>query len=263
MVLIEDEPIKSTHGKGCGRGRGKTRLAGKENTYYTATSVEDETGVMKRGRGRGRGRGERGGGVGGGNGRGGTTHYVSDSDDDSVPAVTLIEEGPKTGKRPAHRPQVIDSSDDQADEGEGRNEVQSTASTSCTAAPMERGGHTQRNFNPIRHNPDREFRGWNRHLEEDTDAYSTDEELRPYDNRAPTGQQEKNKIAQNPPTYVFLNKAKWCNGCKMPFTETFYTAPMNLVFHFKTIVEWYQDGEYHRSRGPQNAYYHARDLGCL
>ena len=49
----------------------------------------------------------------------------------------------------------------------------------------------------------------------------------------------------------------------MPFTETFYTVPMNLVIHFKTIVEWYQDGEYCRSRGPQNAYYHACGLGCL
>ena len=78
----------------------KTRLVGKENTYYTATSVEDETGVMKCGRGRGRGRG--------GKGRGGRrrrsrrrewkrlvmNHYVSGSDDDSVPTVTLIEEGP-------------------------------------------------------------------------------------------------------------------------------------------------------------------------
>ena len=154
VVLIEDEPIKSTHGKGRGRGRGKTRLAGKENTYYTATSVEDQTGVMKCSRGRGRGiggkgRGGRGGGVGGGNGRGDTTHYVSDSDDDSVPAVTLIEEGTRTGKQPGHRPQVIDSSDDEADEGEGQNEVQPTASTSRTVAPTKRGGRTQRNFDPI------------------------------------------------------------------------------------------------------------------
>ena len=38
---------------------------------------------------------------------------------------------------------------------------------------------------------------------------------------------------------------------------------MNLVLRFTTIVEWYKDGEYHRSHGPQKAYYHARDLGCL
>ena len=69
-----------------------------------------------------------------------------------------------------HRPQVIDSSDDQADEGVGWNEVQPTASTSHTVAPTKRGGCTQRNFDPIQRNPDREFRGWNRHLEEDTDA---------------------------------------------------------------------------------------------
>ena len=125
-------------------------MAGNENTSDTVTSVEDETGLMKCGRERGRGRGGRGGRVGGGNGRGTMTHYISDSDDDSVPAVTLIEEGPRTGKRPAHRPQVIDSSDDQADEGEGQNDVQPTTSTShTTAAPAKRGGHTQRNLDPI------------------------------------------------------------------------------------------------------------------
>ena len=174
------------------------------------------------------------------------------------------EDGPMPTQRNEGRAQVIEDSDNDDDGVVPPNELCHTAGTSRGgSAHSKRRGHYQQTGNPLWHNPDREFRGRNRHLKEDTDQYSTDEELRPFDKKAPTDLQEKIKIAQNPPTYTFLKRAKWCNGCKMPFTEQFYTSPMNLVLRFTTIVEWYKDGEYHRSHGPQKAYYHARDLGCL
>ena len=81
---------------------------------------------------------------------------------------------------------------------------------------------------------------------------------------SPTGNQEKLKLVQNPPTYCFLKKAKWCQGCRTPFATAMYTPPLNLVICFKTVVTWYlPEGELQRSKGPQKAYFHAGDLGCL
>jgi len=136
------------------------------------------------------------------------------------------------------------------------------------------------NGNPPRRNPGRKRRGKNWRFE-DPDAYETDEELRPYDNRVPTGEQEKVKFAQNPPTYVFLTRPpphlrppimekgykkypERCNGCLLPFADNLYEPPLNLVFRFKTIRQWYISKDRKMtSKGPQNAYYHAADMVCL
>ena len=117
---------------------------------------------------------------------------------------------------------------------------------------------------PTRRHLQRDYRGRNRKYDDDRDDYSTDEELREYDTVTPTANQQKNKLAQNPPTYCFLKKAKWCQGCRTPFAEAMYKPPLNLVLRFQTIVSWYAPGgKLQRSKGPQNAYYHAGDLACL
>ena len=126
-----------------------------------------------------------------------------------------------------------------------------------------RGRRQHRTPMPAHRHLSRDYRGRNRRYE-DAEDYSTDEELRPYDNVTPTAEQMKIKSAQNPPTYCFLNKAKWCQGCRTPFSANMYTPPLNLVIRFQTIVTWYsRGGELQKSRGPQSAYYHAGDLGCL
>ena len=127
-------------------------------------------------------------------------------------------------------------------------------------------GAMQTTYEP-RRNPERERRGYNPHYR--GDDYSTDEECHPFDDLAPTAEQEKTKIAGNPPTYCFLprpkaNKGRWCEGCGRKFQDSFYQSPMNLVFRFKCIVHWFDPGGIRRqSRDIQNAYFHAADLGCL
>ena len=256
VMIIEDVPDETKCGRGRGRGRGGRGRGQRQITDYGAdlTILEQAPKQTKHERGR-RGRGGRGIGQH----RATETLYVSDDDD-----MSILEDGPMPTQQKKGRAQVIEDSDNDDDGVIPQNERSHTARTICCGSARPKwGGQNQRTGNPVRRNPDREFRGRNRRLEEDMDQYSTDEELRPFDKKAPTNLQEKIKIAQNPPTYTFLKRAKWCNGCKMPFTEQFYTSPMNLVLRFTTIVEWYKDGEYHRSRGPQKAYYHARDLGCL
>ena len=131
---------------------------------------------------------------------------------------------------------------------------------------QRRRGAMQTTYEP-RHNPERERRGYNPCYR--GDDYSTDEELHPFDDLAPTAEQEKTKIAANPPTYCFLprpkaNKARWCEGCGRRFQDQFYKSPMNLVFRFKCIVHWYEArGIRKQSSDIQNAYFHAADLGCL
>ena len=126
-----------------------------------------------------------------------------------------------------------------------------------------RGRRQHRTPMPSRRHLQRDYRGRNRKYD-DADDYSMDEDLRVYDTVTPTAEQEKSKLAQNPPTYCFLNKAKWCQGCRTPFAEAMYKPPLNLVIRFKTTVTWYaRGGQLQRSRGPQSAYYHAGDLGCL
>ena len=131
-----------------------------------------------------------------------------------------------------------------------------------------------------RRNPKRKRHGRNWHYE-DPDEFSTDEEARPFDGRAPSSQQEVIKMAGNPPTYCFLRRPpehlrppikmrgvkkypKRCNGCLLPFPDELYEPPLNLVFRFKTIRQWYTDEGYlMTSKTPGNAYYHARDMSCL
>ena len=88
-------------------------------------------------------------------------------------------------------------------------------------------------------------------------------------------------MAANPPTYCFLRRPaahlrppikmkgvrkypKRCNGCLLPFPDAMYQPPLNLVFRFKTIRQFYSDdGKFMTSKKPENAYYHARDMSCL
>ena len=126
-----------------------------------------------------------------------------------------------------------------------------TEQRGCGRHGHGRGGRgSQNNCKHItgsRRNPDRERRGHNRRYDND-DSYSTDEELHPFDVRSPTAEQEKVKLTSNPATYVFLprprepSSARWCQGCKRKFVDDLYNPPLNLVFHFKTIVSWYQKG---------------------
>ena len=131
-----------------------------------------------------------------------------------------------------------------------------------------------------RRNPGRKRYGHNRKYE-DLDQYSTNEEVREFDHHAPTSQQETVKLAANPPTYCFLRRPpvhlhplikmrgvkkypKRCNGCLLPFPDELYEPPLNLVFCFKTVRQWYSDeGYYMTSKKPENAYYHSRDMACL
>ena len=130
-----------------------------------------------------------------------------------------------------------------------------------------------------RRNPARKRHGRNRRYE-DPDQYSTDEEVREFDLHAPTSQQETVKLAANPPTYCFLRRPpehlhppikmrgvkkypKRCNGCLLPFPDELYEPPLNLVFHFKTVCEWFSDGKHMTSKKPENAYYHSQDMACL
>ena len=125
-----------------------------------------------------------------------------------------------------------------------------------------------------RQNLDRERRGHNPCYHEDD--YSTDEELHPFDVRALTAEQEKTKIAANPPHYVFLRRPDdpskwkdgkypiWCEDCRKCFADCFYESPLNLVFRFKCIVHWYEKGGIRRhSSDIQTAHFHSADLGCL
>ena len=117
-----------------------------------------------------------------------------------------------------------------------------------------------------RRNPARKRHGHNRRYE-DLDQYSTDEEVREFDRHAPTSQQETVKLAANPPTYCFLRRPpehlrplikmrgvkkypKRCNGCLLPFPDELYEPPLNLVFHFKTVHEWFSDGKRMTSKKP-------------
>ena len=126
-----------------------------------------------------------------------------------------------------------------------------------------------------RRNPKHKRHGRNR-CYEDSDADSTDEELRPYDSQRVPAQTEKCKIAANPPIYTILKRpANWrnvqnprwpckCNGCGIKFADKLYEAPLNLVFRFRTIREWYTlDGKRRQGDKPGNAYYHSCDLACL
>ena len=48
-----------------------------------------------------------------------------------------------------------------------------------------------------------------------------------------------------------------------PFPDELYEPPLNLVFCFKTVHEWFSDGKHMTSKKPENAYYHSRDMACL
>ena len=239
----------TTEGKGKtedrGRGRGKGRSGG-----------------QGRGRGKGSGRGK-----GRGRGWGGrnvsqkvlyTEEIETDSDND-VPTPSAVPEDVI----------VLDLEAEEDIIPEVQNEV-----------PL-RVVRNVNDGNPPRRNPGRKRRGKNWRYE-DPDAYETDEELRPYDNLCPTGEQEKVKLAQNPPTYVFLRRPpahlrppakekgykkypERCNGCLLPFADNLYEPPLNLVFRFKTTRQWFDStqGRMMTSKGPQNAYYHSADMVCL
>ena len=146
--------------------------------------------------------------------------------------------------------------------------------------PKRAGLQSLQTNNDPRRNPERRRRGRNKRYE-DNDAYTTDEEMRPYDKLHPTQEQEAVKMAENPPTYCFLWRPppelrppikkkgyrlypQVCNGCLIPFADQLYDEPgKNLVFRFKTYRQYYVGGQLHTGKRIQNAYYHARDMGCL
>ena len=94
------------------------------------------------------------------------------------------------------------------------------------------GGQNQRTGNPVRHNPDREFRGCNRRLEEDTDQYSTDEELRPFDKKAPTNLAGENQNCTEPSDLHIPQKSKVVQRLQ----NAFHRAVLHISYEFGASV---------------------------
>ena len=169
-MIIEDVPNETKCGRGRGRGRGGRGRGQTQITDYGAdlTILEQAPKQTKCERGR-----RRRGGRGIGQHRATETLYLSDDDD-----MSILKDGPMPTQQKKGRAQFTEDSDDDDDGVIPQNERSHTAHTiRCGSACPKWEGQNQRTRNPVRRNPDREFRGCNRHLEEDTDQYSTDEEL--------------------------------------------------------------------------------------
>ena len=124
-------------------------------------------------------------------------------------------------------------------------------------------------------NPPCRRRGRNRRYKDSSGPETNNDELDPCDTVVVTKEKEKAKIAQNPPTYVILKcPDNWqdieypfwpqkCTGCNRAFTDQLYKPPLNLILRFRTIHTYIKGGRRWRSDGPQNAYFHAIDLGSI
>ena len=127
----------------------------------------------------------------------------------------------------------------------------------------------------LRRKPPCRRHGRNRRYKDSSAPEMNDDELDPYDTVVVTKEKEKAKIAQNPPTYVILKHPdNWqdieypfwpqkCTGCNRAFADQLYKPPLNLILRFRTIRTYIKGGHRRRSDGPQNAYFHATDLGCI
>ena len=74
--------------------------------------------------------------------------------------MSILEDGPMPTQQKKGRAQVIEDSDDDDDGVIPQNEHSHTARTICCGSAHPKwGGQNQRTGNPVRCNPDREFRG--------------------------------------------------------------------------------------------------------
>ena len=244
-------------GRGCGQGRGRGR--GCPSTRGRGQGIEKGKGEKTRGTGRGRAIN--------------VLRPPGEQIEDKVISIDEFEEVDVGGnvRTTEDTVEIQDFDEEETVRYASQPTTSSTTSKEKEKRKRKRRVYAEPTTGP-RRNPDRTRRGKNRKYT-DCDGYSTDEDLRPYDNRRPTGEQERTKLAANPPTYVFLRKPdngknkkypKRCNGCLMLFADGLYKEPVNLVFRFKMIRQWTtDDGTIMRTERPQNAYFHSRDMACL